>query len=356
VNPYAGFNHSALDNTELVAFNGSGSSNPCCNYTNGWFTSVYQLNAVTSQPETSAYLAPNVNLPGSGNYPTGCYPTPTGTQQPTCNLSTALDSHLSCVGGCDHGALHACGTTFNYATLGPAFNAWQNMETCYPTGTLYAAGSLPTTSAGPVSQFTHTFATGTSLSFSTQFQISQWSQDGNWLFWSSDWGCQLGSTTGSAPAVWSSGTYYQKLILASVPANPTSLCGYPWASSTSYVAGNTINPIEGTSGSGAVDDVFQALTNGTTGANSSLSGKQPKCGTTSCFANSTPPLCNGLSCAANPTATPFTAGQTICDSAAGAFFNPSMPYSSSCPGGVVWQDLGPQTQRGDVFAVKLASF
>jgi hypothetical protein len=27
---------------------------------------------------------------------------------------------------------------------------------------------------------------------------------------------------------------------------------------------------------------------------------------------------------------------------------------SSCPGsGVVWQDLGPQTQRGDVFAVNL---
>jgi hypothetical protein len=33
--------------------------------------------------------------------------------------------------------------------------------------------------------------------------------------------------------------------------------------------------------------------------------------------------------------------------------NPTLPYSSSCPSGTVWQDLGPQNQRGDIFAVNL---
>jgi hypothetical protein len=36
--------------------------------------------------------------------------------------------------------------------------------------------------------------------------------------------------------------------------------------------------------------------------------------------------------------------------------NPSLPYSSSCPSGIVWQDVGPQTQRGDVYAVQLGGF
>ncbi len=293
---YAGMNHSAVDTAEMVAFNGSASPS---GYEGGWFSSVYPLAAAASQPGVSVFLKPGVNTTPPP-YPEGCNTT-AGTN-PDCNLSDVLDSHLSCVGGCENRALHGCGTSYNYATLGPAFNAWQNMETCYPTATVYAAGSLPPTSAGPVSQFTHTFATGASVTFSTQFQISEWSQDGNWLFWSSDWGCLLGSTTGSAPAVWSSGTYYQTLALTSVPANPTSLCGYPWAASNSYVAGNTIDPLENTTGAGGVDDVFQALNSGTSGANSSLTNNQPAClqyvlvsGTWtentkgSCFAGTNPP-------------------------------------------------------------------
>jgi hypothetical protein len=48
-------------------------------------------------------------------------------------------------------------------------------------------------------------------------------------------------------------------------------------------------------------------------------------------------------------------GDTVCDAASGASLNPAIPYSASCSGGVVWQDLGPQTQRGDVFAVNLGN-
>jgi hypothetical protein len=290
---------------------------------------------------------------------------------------------------------------------------------------------------GPVSQFTHTFATGTSKTFSTQFQISEWSQDGNWLFWSSDWGCSLGVVSGvNAPSVWSSGSYYQQLMVASVPANPVSLCGYPWASGTSYSGGNLTNPIEGTTGSGSIDDVFQAITAGTSGPNSSIGSNQPVClqyvggiagQKASCFAGTNPPSttavavtaasesvttgtfavstalaldagvqvtlagfmptgwngtfpvtgavganCPGLNCgsvtsfqlaglpsglsAVATFGTVASEGDTVCDSplddGSGSVnsFNPS-----SCSDGVLWQDLGPQTQRGDVFAVNLGN-
>jgi hypothetical protein len=263
-------------------------------------------------------------------------------------LSEILDSHLSWVGDPGTDNYPACGTSFSYATLGPAFNAWQNMETCYQTSPTYPTGyappasySLPSTSVGNVWQFTHTFATGTSLSFSTQFQISEYSQDANWLFWSSDWNCQNGSTTGSSPTVYIPGTsttYIDMLVAAAVPANPTSACGLPWAASTTYVVGNMINPIEGTTGTGAVDDVFQAVyVGGPTGA------AQPGPAIPSSYFNT----------ATSPTVS--APGSTICDSASGASLNPVPPYSTSCPTGTVWQDIGPQTQRGDVFAVNLGN-
>jgi hypothetical protein len=174
------------------------------------------------------------------------------------------------------------------------------------------------------------------LSFSTQFQISEFSQDANWLFWSSDWNCQNGSTTGISPIVYpGTGTHIDMLIVAAVPSNPTSICGVPWAANTSYVVGNLINPIEGTTGSGAVDDVFQAISVG------GPSGATQPGGLPGSY----------FSTAVSPTS--GAPGSTICDSASGATVNPSLPYSASCPSGIVWQDIGAQTQRGDVFAVNL---
>jgi hypothetical protein len=333
---YAGMNHSAVGTNKMIAFNSSG-----WGYTSGVFLGVYDLSNAAAQPAFSVDLKPLGNAGNniSQSIPPGCYIAGSKFENPDCNLSEVLDSHLSWVGDDGSDTKPACGTSYNYATLGPAFNAWQNMETCYQTNPTY--GALPTSSVGNVWQFSHTFATGTSDKFDTQFQISEYSQDGKWLFWSSDWNCQNGSKTGVTPTVWAgTGTHVSMLAVTAVPANPTSLCGLPWAASSSYVTGNLINPVEGTSGSGAIDDVFQALTDGTTGSQSLQPGGQPQCGSASCFKSSTP-----------PTAT--AAGGTICDSASGASFSPSLPYSSSCPGGVVWQDLGPQTQRGDVFAVKL---
>ena len=346
---FGGMNHWAIGANKMVALNNSG-----WGYTAGVFLGVYNANNAHGDqgagsgyaPPFSVYLNPLASQATPQTTPPGCYVTSgTTIKNPDCNLSESLDSHLSWVGDPGTDTYPACGTSFNYATLGPAFNAWQNMETCYQTSPTYPTGYappaayiLPSTSVGNVWQFTHTFATGTSATFSTQFQISEYSQDANWLFWSSDWNCQNGSTTGVIPAVWTSGTFVDMLAIPAVPANPTSVCGLPWAANTTYVAGNMSNPIEGTAGAAAVDDVFQAIyVGGATGVT------QPG-----------PALPNSyFSTSVGPTIS--APGNTICDSASGASMNPALPYSTSCPTGTVWQDIGPQNQRGDVFAVNLGN-
>jgi hypothetical protein len=339
---YGGMNHWALGTNKIVAFEGGSSFG----YTAGVFTSVYNNASASTPPLFSVWLKPLSNQSSAQTTPPGCYVTSGTEKSPDCNLSEVLDSHLSWVGDPGTDTYPVCGTSYNYATLGPAFNAWQNMETCYPTiptgcdpSVNAACAAWPSSSLGPVWQFSHTFATGTSTTFSTQFQISEYSQDANWLFWSSDWNCQNGSNTGAAPTVYSgSGTYVDMMAVAAVPAAPTSLCGLPWAASTTYVVGNMINPIEGTAGAGAVDDVFQAIYVGGPTGSTQPGPAVPN----SYFSASIGPTSSGP-------------GSTICDSASGAAMNPALPYTTSCPTGTVWQDIGPQNQRGDVFAVNLGN-
>jgi hypothetical protein len=91
------------------------------------------------------------------------------------------------------------------------------------------------------------------------------------------------------------------------------------AANTTYVVGNMIDPIEGTGGSGAVDDVFQAIyVGGPTGAT------QPGPATPNSY----------FSTSAGPTS--IAPGNTICDSASGASMNPAPPYSTCCTAGTVW--------------------
>ncbi len=383
-NYLGGLNHSAFGTNFLYNF-----GNSSWGYTAGVFVGKFALNNVQGNgtgnpvlgggfnPQVSAFLAP-LNPGGSSQsvaqtVPPGCYITVGGViKNPDCNLSEVVDCHLSMAA--DHGTdnVPEVGSCYNYATLSPIpFNAWQGFILGWQTASTVPAGytpppaggvepPLPTTSfAGPWS-FTHLFNSGTSQYFGVQFAVSEYSQDGNWSFWGTDYACQDGSNTGSPPALWSSGSYYQQLMVTAVAAAPltttTALCGLPWQANTAYAVGNLINPIEGTGGGGQIDDVFQAIyVSGNSGPISSLGSGQPKCGTTSCFANTNPPLCNGLSCVSNPTATPFTPGDTVCDSTSGTgdVINPSLPYSTSCPTGIVWQDLGFQAARPDVFAVKL---
>lgn len=342
---FGGTNHWCLTANKMVAFNGNSFGQ-----TAGVFITQYDLaNVSSSSPLYSVYLQPFPNQScAQVSNPPGSYLTAAGViKSPDSNLAEALDSHLSCAAG----GAYACGTTYNYGTLSPiAYNAWQNMETCYPltttgstVGTAATCTSTPLTSIGPVKQYTHTFATGTNLLFSSQFQISEFSQDGKWLLWSSDWNCSLGSVDGSVPVVNASG-FLGQLPVTPVPASPGSFCGLPWQASHAYVIGNMINPIENTSGSGGVDDVYQAVAvngTGTSGPPSSLSNNQPKCGTTSCWIQTTAP-------------TASTAGTYVCDSSDGLsnLVSATLP---TCTNGIIWQDVGAQTSRGDVFAVRLAN-
>jgi hypothetical protein len=477
--PYHGQNHYAIGTEKLFAWSASGWPS-----TAGVYIGVYANNNLAGNgtgnpvvgggapPPFSTYLPAFLSQGSSQTSPPGCYVTSGGTiESPDCNLSESLDSHLSI--GSDPGTdtWPTCGTTYNLATLNPVpFTAWQNMETCYQSSPLYPSGYAPnsgwasnppgngspictpgscTQNYGNSWQFTHTFATGASTSFSTQFQVSQLSLDGNWMFWSSDWDCAIGSNLAgnASPAVWSNGAYYQQLLqpATSSTAAPiylpiTSLCGVPRLPSSAYTAGNLINPIEGTGGSSQVDDVFQAQNSGTSGCapNSGRSacgsgGKQPTClnyasTAVSCFTITNPPTngtvsptgavevgststytlsgasltlnvganvtlagwtpsgfngtwavtgtvgngCPGTACAAVSTwqltglptglalATAGTAaaeGDQVCDSPNDTGTgNVNGINLSSCPGGgIQWADLGPQTQRGDVFAVNLGN-
>ncbi len=331
---FFGLNHWDIGTNKIVAFSPGG-------WGNGAFISVYDASNASTQANFTTFLKPNVNLIPPP-YPQGCHTT-AGTN-PDCTLADVLDTHLSVSDDNGSDTFPACGTFYNYKTLGPAFNGWQNKEACAPTTPLLS--SIPANSVNPIWQFSNDINTHTSITFSTQFSVSEVSQDGNWIFWGTDWNCTLGSSTGSAPTIWSSGTHIGFLAVTAVPANPSSLCGNVWTPAHTYVVGNMINPIEGTGGSSAVDDVFQAIfVSGASGPASSLSGHQPICSGISCFTATAPPTLSA-------------AGGTVCDNALynGSTqlntLNPTLPYASSCPNGVVWQDLGLQDGRGDVIAVK----
>ncbi len=412
---------------------------------------MYNAASANTPPLFTTWLDPLASQSTPQTTPPGCYVTVgTTTKSPDCSISDGFDSHLSWVGDPGTDTYPVCGTTYNAAPISPAWSAWQDMETCYPTVPTYCDANVETcpqttpwssattsVSVNPVWQFTHTWTTRTSNTFATQFTISEYSQDANWLFWSSDWFCGNGSTTGSTPTVWSSGTYYQMLMVPPVPANPSSLCGLAWSPGNAYVAGNMVNPIEGLTGSSANDDVFQALQSGTSGPQSSLPSTQPSClvyvgGTlkqASCFANTNPPTvtplavtgasesgttgtitvsspgvtlnagvlvtlagftgsatgwngtfavigavganCPGSACGSVTTfqlsgmpsglstpnsyvgAVAAAQGDTVCDltSPGQDSININAP---SCTG-VIWEDIGVQTQRGDVFAVNLGN-
>jgi hypothetical protein len=472
---FGGLNHFAWGYNRMVFFG----SNSGWGATTGVYLGSYMGNNAqgntTGNPVVGSgapspfitYLPPWSSQTLAQSWPNpGCYVTSGSTiKNPDCNPGEALDSHLSMAADPGTDTWPACGSVYNYATLNPVpFNAWQGMEMCFQTSTLYPVGYSPnsgytsiapysgpictpgssgncTQTYGNVWQFSHCFNTGTSISFSTQFCISEYSQDGNWMFVSSDWDGANGSTlTGNAaPAVWTSGTYYQQLLQTATSSTaapiftpPTTLAGTPWLPSSSYGAGNLINPIEGTTGKGTVDDVFQAQNSGTSGAFSTVNSSQPAClnyasAEVSCFANTNSPTsgtvtpsgasevgstssytftgaaltvnvgvkvtlagwspsgyngtwavtgtvgtgCPGTACGSISTwqltglptslgavttfGTAAAQGDLVCDSPNdNGSGNVNGFNLSSCPGGgVQWADSGPQTQRGDVFAVNL---
>jgi hypothetical protein len=116
-----------------------------------------------------------------------------------------------------------------------------------------------------------------------------------------------------------------------------TLTGFTWSGGN----GNGTFAVTGTVGSGCPGTSC-------TGVSSfQLAGMPSSLGTASTLGQATSQgdtICDNQNF--NGTGSPVTGSQLNT-------FEPALPYSTSCPAGVVWQDLGPQTQRGDMFAVSL---
>lgn len=263
-----GLNHWATGKRYVVSLNNSGygstsgvymtlndSQNPTWTGAN-WTTG----NCATCPP--IIWQAGDGTAPGSG--PNSCSATSAGPpyNPPACDLSKTTDNHLSMAynpGGTDSSPV--CGSTYNYANLSPvATEAWQSMETCTSSVPSWTDPTAPSTSAH-VWQFTHTFATGTNDQFNGQFQISQYSQDGQWLFWTSDWNSTLGTTDGSDPTC--AGVYPCTNGFLIAPFDQFSsatncIGGWPWQANHAYRLGEIIHPIKGTAGGGTIYEPVQA--------------------------------------------------------------------------------------------------
>lgn len=199
----------------------------------GWESGVYSVVYDLSQPA----VLPLINWQVSP-----CADPWIAGGAPPCEVSLEYGAHISWAhnsGNTDSSP--ACGTIYNSMNLSAIETApWQGELVCITTSPSWVSPLSPS-GAQQEWRFGHTFATGTNSNFSVQFQISQLSGDGQFLAWGSDWGCTLGTTSGTV----------------------TSLCGPPWLPNTAYATGTLINPIGSTTGSGAIYDVFEITTSGT---------------------------------------------------------------------------------------------
>ena len=166
-----------------------------------------------------------------------------GGPNPPCDFGLFYDSHMAYW----HNAMDddlgpICGTVYNVATLAPPpLYPWQGEEVCVTTTPSWVSG------VGPIGnwtawRFAHNFNTGGNPDFDVQFAISQLSTDGNFLAFSSDWNCTLGTISGTTSPLY---------------------CGPPWVGGTAYTTGQMVNPFSSTGGSGTNYGVYQITTPGT---------------------------------------------------------------------------------------------
>lgn len=329
------------------------------------------------------------------------------TGAPDCNISTSIDSHENAgynPGFIDQGRIG--GYTYNIVSLSPQpFTALQGEIMAYTMYPLCGLGGQPvcggTSSVGTIYRFFHEFNTGTNPLFSVQFGITQFSQDGKYIMFGSDWGCTLGATgaqpgsaTGSGVPVQDGSGQLGHLPVTSVPASVQSFCGAPWVASTAYQAGNLINAIGNTTAGNATFDVFQAISitgAGITGTTApSFKTSNPPTASTAIIAASepignlaqlvlnassgivvvvgqkitvsgmTPSGYNCTSCTVTAATTPngnttnitYTAGGSGLGNGTvfGSVFGLGSTYTDNQ---VTWQDVGPPNGRGDAFLVTL---
>lgn len=298
-----------------------------------------------------------------------------------------------------------------------AFSDYQGEEICFSAGFGGSITTFPATNTGFAYRFAHNWNTNTSHAFSTQFAISQMFQDGTGMMFSSDWNCTLGavgpqsgSNTGTGVPVQDSSGQLGHLPVASVPSAAQNFCGQVWDPGFTYSAGQMINPLQGTTGGGSIYDVFQAITvNGPTSlcttatggvcgtplptwksctatlltgcsfgptATSTVTSASVTAGVATVLSTLQPPVGSFVTIAGNTTGTynatwmitaststqfqfalasaasgtggtAYVRGSQFCDS------QTSSDTLPSCTHGTIWQDVGVNNQRGDVFFVTL---
>ena len=194
---------------------------------------------------------------GSGQYIPGA-----------CDLSQVIDNHLSGVpdsaGGNDNRPI--CGDTYNYDTALPvATSVYQGEVTCTQSVNKW---TNPATSNGTVWRGPHLFNTQTSDLFNSRFAISQYSQTGKFVAFTSDWNNTLGTTDGSTPTLGTSPA-------GSIASSVNCYGGWNWQQNQPYAQGTLIRPSTDLTGGGTLYPVFQAVVAGTSQATSDPIGLIP---------------------------------------------------------------------------------
>lgn len=277
--PYASLAHWALGKSHLFDI-----GNAVYGGSSGVYAVAYDLSNPSAQPPAYWQASPCSATPSGGVY-----------NPPSCDISKVIDNHLSTAyNPGDTDTFPVCGSVTNSGNSSTvAFNAWQGEEVCMSTSPTWSDTTNPSPSQKQW-RFSHCFNTGTNSAFDAQFCLSEMAQDGRFLAFTSDWNSLLGSTTGSAPVL--------------PISNPAVIClgGYQWTASTPYTLETLIHPVGGTTGSGAVFHVYQAVS-----------------------------ITTGTSGSSTPNWASTALGGQIVD------------------GGVTWQDLGPGNCRSDVMIVEL---
>jgi hypothetical protein len=270
-----------------VSFTGQNASN--YGFETGAYAVEYPINDIADVPPITWQavpcdtIVPSVWFPGDPNQP--------------CFLQ--WDNHLSWAYNPNQDdTTPVCGTYFGnvVANAGQVpVAAYEGEVVCYSTVPSWTDTSTPN-SGQTQWRFGHTFNFQANVNFNIWFNIGQWSLDGLYFAYGTDWYGQFGSTTGVAP------------VLPIPNASVLCLGGFPWQASHTYTLGSVINPVANLSGGGSPYDVFQAIA--VTGPSGSTA---PAWGTASIGSNLT-------------------------------------------DNGIIWQNVGVGNCRGDVVIVKMTPF
>jgi hypothetical protein len=245
-------NHWTVRGCDVVGLNNSGYGS-----SSGVYMATHDLRNPSATPQIIWQVSPcSTTRDANGNFIPSA-----------CDLSKVIDNHLSGVfnpTGSDDKPI--CGDTYNYDTGLPVpTSAYQGEVTCTQSAAKWTNTAAPQTIVwrGP-----HHFNTQTNNSFSARFVLSQYSQTGKFVAFTSDWNNTLGSVDGTTPTLGTSPT-------GSIATGATCYGGWNWQQNHAYTAGTLIRPSTDLGGGGTLYPVFQAVVTGTSQGSSNPIGAIP---------------------------------------------------------------------------------